>query len=247
MDTGTSLLASRHKRNLLALMLEELPTLYKMQLHKPHVYDKDWKCCHCDLDSEDFNHLWLCPKSSIDFQILIPQAKILLQDTVNLLTTSGSSNLSSFLNNNPLWILPTSNQPHVHTFFSFIDLIKGIIPYCLTDALKQQGLSSSHVSLTIRTLLEYVQSSCWNLIWSPRCEKFKEFLQANNITPELQRSALPSGFLTSASPTRKLDRPTSESLLPTSMSLVNDFMNYGKVYPFPSGNNLVTWVLSIFW
>ena len=81
----------------------------------------------------------------------------------------------------------------------------------------------------------------------PRCAKFKEFLQANNITPELQRSALPSGFLTSAPPTQKPDRPTSEPLLPTSMSLVNDFMNYGKVYPFPSGNNLVTWVLSIFW
>ena len=201
METGTSLLASRYKRNLLALMLEELPTLYKMQLHKPHVYDKDWKCCRCDLDTEDFNHLWLCSKSSIDFQNIISQAKILLQDTVNLFTTSGSSNMSSFFNNNPLWILPIFNQPHIHTFFSFIDLIKGIIPFCLTDAVKQQGLSSSQVSLTIRTLLEYVQSSCWNLIWSPRCEKFKEFLQANNITPELQRSALPSGFLTSAFPT----------------------------------------------
>ena len=87
----------------------------------------------------------------------------------------------------------------------------------------------------------------WNLIWSPRCKKFREFLQTNNITPEFQRSALPSGLLTSASPTRKHDQPTSETLLPTSISLVDDFMNYGKAYPFPSGNNLVTWVLSIFW
>ena len=152
MDTGTSLLASRYKRNLLALMLEELPTLSKMQLHKPHVYDKDWICCHCELDSEDFNHLWLCSKSSIDLQNIIPQAKILLQDTINLFTTSGTSTLG--------------------------------IAFC---------------------------------------------------------------FLISVSPTRKLDRLTSEPLLPTSMSLVDDFMNYGKVYPFPSGNNLVTWVLSIFW
>src|SRR5437763_5281850 len=90
--------------------------------------------------------------------------------------------MSSFFDNNPLWILPIFNQPHIHTFFSFIDLIKGIIPFCLTDALKQQGLSSSQVSLTIRTLLEYVQSSYWSLIWSPRYTKFKEFLQANNIT-----------------------------------------------------------------
>ena len=73
MEAGT-ILASRHKRNLLALMLEELPTLYKMQLHKPHVYDKDWKCYHCDLNSEDFNHLWLCSKSLIDLQNIIPQA-----------------------------------------------------------------------------------------------------------------------------------------------------------------------------
>src|SRR5207248_5067703 len=95
MDAGTSLLASRYKRNLLALMLEELPTLSKMQLHKPHVYDKDWKCCRCDLDSEDFHHLWLCSKSSINLQYIIPQAKILLQDTVNLFTTTRSSNMSS--------------------------------------------------------------------------------------------------------------------------------------------------------
>ena len=120
-------------------------------------------------------------------------------------------------------------------------------PILFTDALKRQGLSPSQISLTARTLLEYVQMSCWNVIWTPRCAKFKEFLQANNITPELQRSVLPFGFLTSASPTQKLDWPTSEPLLPTSMSLVDDFMNYGKVYPFPSGNNLVTWVLSIFW
>ena len=77
----------------------------------------------------------------------------------------------------------TQIQSAVYPYlFSFIDLIKGIIPFCLTDALKQQGLSSSQVSLTIRTLLEYVQSSYWSLIWSPRYTKFKEFLQANNIT-----------------------------------------------------------------
>src|SRR5207245_7616955 len=130
--------------------------------------------------------------------------------------------MSSFIDNNPLWILPKSNQPYIHIFFSFIDLIKGIIPFCLTDALKQQGLSPSQVSLTARTLLEYVQTSCWNVIWTPRCAKFKEFLQANNITPELQRSALPSGFLTSASPTLKSVRLTSILLLPTSMSFVAD-------------------------
>src|SRR5206468_2058760 len=95
--SGTSLLASRHKRNLLALMLEELPTLSKMQLHKPHVYDKGWNCCRCELDSEDFNHLWLCSKSLIDLQNIIPQAKILLQDTINLFTASGTSNMSFFL------------------------------------------------------------------------------------------------------------------------------------------------------
>src|SRR5207245_4065697 len=116
----------------------------------------------------------------------------------------------SLLYTNALLILPKSNQPYIHIFFSFIYLIKGIIPFCFTDALKQQGLSTSQVSLTARTLLEYVQTSCWNVIWTSRCAKFKEFLQANNITPKLQRSALPSGFLTSASPTQKLDRPASD-------------------------------------
>src|SRR5205823_14683590 len=132
METGTSLLASRHKRNLLALMLEELPTLYKMQLHKPHVYNKDWVCCRCELDSEDFNHLWLCSKSLMDLQNIIPQAKILLQDTINLLTTSGTSNMSSFFYNIPLWFVPGSNQPLYLTFFSFNDIINLIFHLCIS-------------------------------------------------------------------------------------------------------------------
>ena len=42
---GTSFSASRLKRNSLVLLLEDLPTLTKLQLHKPHVYDQDWICC----------------------------------------------------------------------------------------------------------------------------------------------------------------------------------------------------------
>jgi hypothetical protein len=229
-------------------MLEELPTLSKLQLHKPHVYDKDWTCCRCNLDeNENFNHLWLCTDSRTDFYNIIPQAKILLQDTIELFT-SNTSNIHRVFANANLWDLPFTNNPNSHTFFSFIDLIKGIIPSSLSLAIKQQGLSTSQVSLTLRTLLEYIQTTCWTLIWTPRCEKFRKFLQDHNVTPEFQRSALPSGFLASSStPTRNRNRSTSESLASTSMSLVNDYMNFGKEYPFPSGNNLVTWVLSIFW
>ena len=172
-EAGTSFLASRHKRNLLALMLEELPTLSKLQVHKPHVYDKDWTCCRCNLDEpENFNHLWLCSDSDTILQNnIIPQAKILLQDTITLFA-SDTSNLNQVFANSNLWRLPSTNQTNVHTFFSFIDLIKGLIPSSLTTAIRQQGLSTSQVSLTLRTLLEYIQTTCWDLIWTPCCEKF---------------------------------------------------------------------------
>ena len=245
---GTSFLASRHKRNLLALMLEELPTLSKLQVHKPHVYDKDWTCCRCNLDEpENFNHLWLCSESDIALQNIIMQAKILLQDTIHLFTTD-APNMNRIFAHTTLWDLPQNNQTNVHTFFSFIDLIKGIIPSALANAIKLQGLSTSQVTLTLRTLLEYIQTTSWDLIWTPRCELFRKFLQDNNVTPEFQRSALPTGFLaSSSSPTRNRHRSTSETILSTSKSLVSDYMNYGIAYPFPSGNNFVTWVLSIFW
>jgi ribonuclease HI len=226
-EPGTSFLASRHKRNLLALMLEELPTLTKLQQQKPHVYDKDWTCCRCNLSEiENFNHLWLCSDSVTVLDNIKSQAKILLQDTIKSFT-SDTTNLHRVFENANLWDLPSTNQPNFHVFFSFIDLIKGIIPSSLAIAVKQQGLTTSQVSITFRTLLAYIQTTCWDLIWTPRCDKFRKFLQDHNITPEFQRSTVPPGYLASSpTPTRNVNRSTSDTLIPTSISLVTEYMNY---------------------
>ena len=81
-------MASRTKRNFVSFMLEELPTLSKLQAHKPHVYNSDWLCCRCKIDPEDFNHLWLCPDSAVDMLNIIEQAKIILVDTINSLLSN---------------------------------------------------------------------------------------------------------------------------------------------------------------
>jgi hypothetical protein len=179
---------------------------------------------------------------------IINHAKTLFRETIKLFSNPNSASLDSLPFNTSIWNLPITNEPMAHNSFTFIDLVRGIIPINLSSAVKGQGLSPAQVSLVFKTLVEYVQASCWTLIWIPRCDAFATFLRNNNVTPEQKRFAKPSGLpAVSLSPTRKPHLSFPDSLLASSKSLVDDYISYGIGFPFPSGNNLVTWIFSLFW
>ena len=124
-EPGTSFLASRVKRNLVSLLLEELPTLHKLVTQQPHIYDASWPCFRCDLDIEDFNHVWTCSASYNDITNIIDQAKLLLLEELRVvIPTFQGRLLTSRLDT--LWDLPQFPTKNYHQFLSFIDLIKGV-------------------------------------------------------------------------------------------------------------------------
>ena len=92
-EPGTSFLASRVKRNLVSLLLEEIPTLDKLVTQQPHIYDASWLCFRCDFDIEDFNHVWTCSASHNDINNIICQAKLLLLEELQVVIPTFQGNL----------------------------------------------------------------------------------------------------------------------------------------------------------
>jgi hypothetical protein len=212
-------------------MLEELPTLSKLQIHKPHVYDADWVCCRCNIEDETFNHIWLCPSSFADIHDIINYAQHILNESIAAVNTRSPLFTPVDFSSDTLWRLPLHNQHNMHTHFFFIDLIKGLIPQTLVSSLMSRGLTHGQVVSILRRLLDFIQHTSWDVIWLTRCDIFNKFLNDRGITPDIQRSSPPSGFVRQSVSTRS-SVSTSIDLLPQSMIKVINFLSYGKSYPF---------------
>src|SRR3954471_422223 len=95
------------KRNLILLLVEELPTLQRLQIQKPHVYQSSWLCCRCQLEEESFSHLWLCPKARSALE-LIKDMAISTLDTLVSAHLSPQQMLGTDLSHFSFWIIPNS-------------------------------------------------------------------------------------------------------------------------------------------
>jgi hypothetical protein len=80
-----------------------------------------------------------------------------------------------------IWSLSNTTQ------FSFIDLIKGIIPTTLYSIIHQSLTSKEATDAAMSSLMHFifVQS---NDIWKDRCSQFKDFEKSHEITDQLKRS-----------------------------------------------------------
>jgi hypothetical protein len=146
-----------------------------------------------------------------------------------------------------LWDLPLFPTRNSHQFLSFIDLIKGIVPFKLSNFLLALGLTRTQVVSVITKLLSFIRAACWERIWIPRCAHFQIFIRSKGITPAQQRSGPPIGFShpTQSGPS-SVSRSTSDRLSHPYSNLINDYLSYGKGYPFPWYNNCVTFLVGVF-
>ena len=243
-EPGTSFLASRTKRNLVSLLLEEIPTLDKLSTQQSHIYDASWLCFRCELDYEDFNHVWTCSASHNDINNIISQAKLLLVEELRLLSPSIQDTTLSHLGT--LWVLPQFPSKNSHNFISFIDLIKGVVPIKLLNFLTSLEITRPQAVVITTKLLSYICAACWDKIWVPRCAQFQDFIRSKGITPAQQRSGPPPGFSRNLSSGPTSDRSTSDRLSQPYATLVANYLSYGKGYPFPWCNNCVIFLVKCF-
>jgi exonuclease III len=166
----TSFESSKFKRNKVRILIEELPTMEKMKQSFYSLY-KHRKCPLCQIEDESFNHVWKCTGNQDailelkrdHFQILLEEININLSN--KKLFIDELQNIGDI--DDVIWEFEENNNK-----FTFIDIVKGIIPESLVDYVEYIVTTKSQAR---KVLYNYRQRfiSKINFLWKQRCEVFK--------------------------------------------------------------------------
>ena len=130
------------------------------------VYD-GWKCPCCGLEDETFDHVWTC---TAHLGTLIQIRNCSKSALFNLVTDKleNIDDIISSLETLNMWnILYNSNH------FTFIDLIKGIVPSSFSNSLSR--LKQSDKLEILQKFYDSLFDSVTRDIWNPRCAWMIEF------------------------------------------------------------------------
>ena len=160
----TSYVASATRMKKFQRMLEMLPTVEILKIRHPSLFSASALCPQCEAADEDFLHIWTCPMVDYQMKLLIQRVKDYLKDITNAQSTD--------IDNLYWWDLSTS--------FSFVVLIKGIVPTALFDLI--------HINLPHMPTALAACSSLMNFIfeesqsfWTERCTRQSAIEKAANI------------------------------------------------------------------
>src|SRR5277367_3315848 len=176
----TSFINSRLRSFQIKCAVEELPTIRILKLRRPDLYNHNWKCCSCEIEEESFPHIWLCSSRTETMHNTISAVRLHLLQQINLylpLPLADGSPSATALFNAPFWCLNASRSS-----FSFIDMIKGLIPQCLVDLLTSFSLSHNHIQTILLSTFSFISSSVFTNIWIPRCQDVIKLEQFFGIT-----------------------------------------------------------------
>jgi hypothetical protein len=123
----TSVSSSKVKAQKVHLLIEEIPTLEQMKKSFFKLYD-EWKCPICGLENETFYHVWSCDEHKATL-------KAIRDDTFNNLINWILEYNEDISIINDLYVLNIWDITYDSYHFTFIDLIKGIIPSTLSQCI----------------------------------------------------------------------------------------------------------------
>ena len=159
------------------LLTEELPTLDFLTHTKPEVYNNQWLCPFCN-NKEDFNHIWTCSYHIERMQGIVASSKTILRSRLFLIVENlkeDNIELNNILDHGSWW--EVIYKPKVITF---IDLIKGIIPYELSRDINLITHNQSATKEILTQFYDAIYSSTQD-IWRDRCSKVIEKEHVLNI------------------------------------------------------------------
>ncbi|CAB4420682.1 unnamed protein product [Rhizophagus irregularis] len=172
-NNETSVSSSKTKAQKVHLLIEEIPTIEQMKKSLLDLYD-GWMCPVCGLHDETFNHVWTC---SGHYGII----NDIRDKTINHLLTcilEYNDNIQDFNSLLALDIWDISYDPDV---FTFIDLIKGIIPMSLSELLSSWTIKKNVVEVLIQ-MRQFIFNEIFENVWIPRCSHLKEFERSLGLT-----------------------------------------------------------------
>jgi hypothetical protein len=172
-NNETSISSSKTKAQKVHLLIEEIPTIEQMKKSFLELYD-DWKCPACGLDDETFNHVWSCA----EYKEILREIR---NNTITSLSTWILEYNESIHDFSSLVDLNIWNIEHSPNIFTFIDLIKGIIPLSLYQKLSS-WTTKNNVLIVLTKMRQYIFEQTFALIWIPRCSYLKEFERSLGLT-----------------------------------------------------------------
>src|SRR5271163_2507704 len=174
---------------------------------------------------ETFNHVWTCPSRYSYMRTLIHESQMYLLQRLKENKALGCDDILPF-DHYDFWQLPLTADV-AHNNFSFIDLIKGVIPFNLSQ-LVLQYTENPLIALDVTAdFLNFIFEDARNNIWIPRCERFQNECARLGITKEMKRSKCPRALL-------PVPRPATSSTFISSWSQrVRDFIEHGASLPVP--------------
>jgi len=218
----TSFQASFTKKQRIKFLLEMLPVLEILKIRSPNLYQQNWTCCKCQIEFEDFNHIWTCILSHHSLCAIIETIKFELTQQLQALNTCNNTNaLLQELFAASFW-----NPSYDPNNFCFIDLIKGIVPRYLFDSI-QNITHNTMITTSLLSNIFYLIFTSASNIWTQRCDSFNKAEKLANITShDKKHNWISNGFPHS---------PTSSS--PTPSSFISSF-RYGNDWSnFWTGSN----------
>ncbi|CAB4389792.1 unnamed protein product [Rhizophagus irregularis] len=148
------------------LLIEEIPTIEQMKKSLLDLYD-GWMCPICGLQEESFNHVWTC---SGHYDII----NNIRYKTINHLLTwilEYNDNIQDF---NALMALDIWDISYDLNVFTFIDIIKGIIPISLSELLNSWTTKKNVADVLIQ-MRQFIFNGIFAEVWISRCSHLKEF------------------------------------------------------------------------
>jgi ribonuclease HI len=173
------------RRFCLKILNDELPTKQRLHQRKPDLYN-DGTCISCNTTQEDSLHVFTCNgfinTLQKNFLEKITEKVIAIKGTTKKQLITNIVKSSSFYKIDVLRQIRSYNSLD---HFSFIDIVRGLIPKKLRSSLTRI-ISNTEARKLITETYTDLKNLKWEQ-WTKRCEKFLEWEREKGITKEDKR------------------------------------------------------------
>jgi hypothetical protein len=161
----TSYVASTTRMKKFQRLLEMLPTVEILKIRHPSLFLPSALCPRCEAADEDFFHIWTCLMVDYQMKLLIQRVK----DYLRVITNAQSNDIDN-LN---WWDLSSS--------FSFVVLIKGIVPVSLFKLIHNNLPHMPTALAACSSLMHFIYEESQRF-WIERCTHQSAIEKATNIS-----------------------------------------------------------------
>lgn len=170
------------KQQKVHFLIEEIATIEQVKYSLYSLY-KHRKCPFCNLTDETFNHVWECSERSEEIFILVHNTKQILLDCINDKIENRQLHIEDIdiPSLDLIWDNVSSDNK-----FTFIDLIKGIIPLELSEFVNTK-INNSQKTKEIFYNYRDISFNLIKLYWNTRCDKNNEIDISLGITKKKKK------------------------------------------------------------